>query len=713
MIPALFSILLGYSTLLSQIVILREVFSQCGGNEVVYGMGLGLWLLFGGVGALAISRREKPSWRFIDALEIAIPLLALVSVLFARGARVITGILPGEAPPFPFILLVTSVPLILPSFAGGMLFRELSLIDRQLPRSGKSRVFFYEAVGASFAGALSLVPYCIKAGPFFLLSLCLLSSSAAVILARPFREGRQFPFPSLLLVLLASFISLFYSGFFDSLTSSWSFRGFNHTHYTQTLTGRFDVTTDGEQKSFYANLKREYVSSDPVFSEEMVHFPASFSSGLRRFLLIGANLLPLVRECKKYGDVSVSVIDADYLHAESVMGQIEDDGLQKVFIPKDPVQFFHGDGKDYDVIIASPELPVTLSSLRTLSAPFYRKVAGSLSKAGVLFVRLPFGGDYIGDDYVRILNFIHAGINDAFVGVRVIPGDEFSFIASRSEMVQNAGQDDIASRLRSRRLKNVYFVPEIVPFRMDVKKEAWANSLLTGEGGGSVNDPLPVIYGLSSVFSQHKDIADRLIVRVFKTDPVKILLLLLLFYALFFFIATAVLGKGFAQAILFFSGVLGILVEISLIFAFQMAFGSVYTHIGLLFCAYMVGLAAGSSGKLGSLKSASLLMLGGTALAAALLLWVFGGPGSMPPSLLFYFALFITGAGGGGLFAASGDRYGSYSRAYALDLAGSSTAAFTGASILLPLCGVLTSSLVICAISLFVLAISFSLSFKS
>lgn len=705
---ALFSILLGFSTLLSQVVILREVFSQCGGNEVVYGMGLGLWLLSGGAGALSFREGVRPSWKLIEALAFAIPLLALLGVLFTRGARVIVGILPGEAPPFHLVLLVTSAPLFLPSLAGGMLFRQLSLTDDL--RAGKSSVFFYEAIGASIAGVLSLIPYCIKEGPYFFLSICLLTSAAAIILVRRLLNGGEFSLVFPFLMLLASLALLLCSGYFDSLTAAWSFRGFEHTHYRQTLTGRFDVTTDGEQKTFYTNLKREFVSGDPVFSEEMVHFPASFGATPRRFLLIGASLLPLVRECEKYGDVSVSVVDADFLHAESVIAQIDGKGLEEVYVPEDPVRFFSRGGKEYDVVIQAPGLPVTLASLRTLRASFYRNVSGALAKTGIMFVRLPFGGDYIGDDFVHILDFLHAAMFRSFGAIRIIPGGEFSFIASHSLPVGEAGSGDVANRLRSRQLKNVYFLPEIVPFRMDGKREAWARSLLSGRGSGGIFDQLPVIYGLSSVFSQHADIADRAIVRVFKVAPPMILLSFLIFYALFFFGTMALLGRGLSQAILFFSGALGILVEVTLIFAFQMAFGSVYTHIGLLFCSYMAGLAAGSSGVLGSVKRASFAMLGGTALSVMLVLWVFGGQNGLPPSPLFYFALFVTGSGGGGLFAGSGHRLGSYSRSYALDLAGSALAAFTGASFLIPLCGVVAGALVIGALSVFVVVMSFLVS---
>lgn len=710
MISALFSILLGFSTLLSQIVILREVFSQCGGNEIVYGLGLGLWLFSGGVGALFLGKRVEPSWKVIDLLELAVPVMALLSLLSIRGARIVSGVLPGESPPFSFVLLVSSLPLVFPSLAGGVLFRELSLFDRRKRVTGKSRVFYFEALGAALAGGMSLHPALLEAGPFFLLSLAFLCSSLAMVISRRKREGGQLSPAFHLTALVLAFFQLGYSSYLDSVTASWSFYGFRHAYYAQTLSGRIDVTAEGEQRTIYMNLEREIVSDDPVFSEEMIHLPASFSNRPQRFLLVGANLFPLLRECEKYRDVSVTIIDADYLHAGSVVLQMGDSKMSKAYISQDPVRFFRGGMGTFDVIVAAPGMPVTLSSLRTLGKRFFRNVASSLAENGIFFLRLPFGGDYIGDDYLHILNFVYTGMRSTFGSVRVIHGDEFSIIASPAEGALRTTGYEVANRLRSRSLRNIYFVPEIIPYRMDREKELWAASLLKKEEDGGMYGSLPVIYGLSSVFSRHRDLLDRAIVNVFHIGRLPALLMLLFFSILFLFFTAPFVGAGYPQTILFFSGAVGILIEIALIFSYQIAFGNVYSHIGFLFCSYMVGLAAGSSGLIRGVRGASCTFLWGSWFSVTIVLWVFSDRFGLPPPPLFFLALFFTGVGGGALFTTAGSRIASYSRAYALDLVGSSMASFTGASVVLPLCGVFLSSLLILACSLGILAVSFLLS---
>ena len=128
--------------------------------------------------------------------------------------------------------------------------------------------------------------------------------------------------------------------------------------------------------------------------------------------------------------------------------------------------------------------------------------------------------------------------------------------------------------------------------------------------------------------------------------------------------------------------------------------GTVYSEIGLLFGAFMLGLAAGTWYALKSgtanLEFPALLLL-----ITIIFMFIWSYDTIPHPILLFYHGLFlfVTGAATGTLFVAATARY-YFGRAranrgigYALEIAGSALGALCTITILLPLIG-LTATLV-------------------
>lgn len=98
MTPILF--IIGFISILGQVVLLRELNVASFGVELVYILALGFWLAAAALGALACrsSRSARPD-------RLAIPLLLFaaflpLAVAFARGHRLLLGGVPGAYLPF-------------------------------------------------------------------------------------------------------------------------------------------------------------------------------------------------------------------------------------------------------------------------------------------------------------------------------------------------------------------------------------------------------------------------------------------------------------------------------------------------------------------------------------------------------------------------------------------------------------------------------------
>ena len=105
---------LGFSSMISQIVFIRELITLFMGNELTLGIILALWLLWTATGSGLFglfTKYLKNPFRLLYFLQFVIVLLLPLTIIFIRLSRNIFSLLPGEVTsPFfiffiPFIVL--------------------------------------------------------------------------------------------------------------------------------------------------------------------------------------------------------------------------------------------------------------------------------------------------------------------------------------------------------------------------------------------------------------------------------------------------------------------------------------------------------------------------------------------------------------------------------------------------------------------------------
>ena len=95
--PRLPAFLLGFLAAAFEIYLLREFSAEFYGNELTFGLFLGSWLLWGGLGSLARpgAARGTSSGRLYGLYGLAIVLFFL-SLVALRFSHSLMGILPAE-----------------------------------------------------------------------------------------------------------------------------------------------------------------------------------------------------------------------------------------------------------------------------------------------------------------------------------------------------------------------------------------------------------------------------------------------------------------------------------------------------------------------------------------------------------------------------------------------------------------------------------------
>jgi spermidine synthase len=172
------AIALGFAAVVTQIVLLREFFNICTGNELVVGIILGNWLLLTGLGSM-LGRCVRRSPRMVLLIQLAFSCAGILAFVGIRAAK--TWYLPGLALGLEQALVVSFILLLLPCVLSGMLLTLLSGLasgsDNQV-----GQVYAADSVGGIIGGLLFGFVLVHWFGPLQILAfVCAVPACAAII----------------------------------------------------------------------------------------------------------------------------------------------------------------------------------------------------------------------------------------------------------------------------------------------------------------------------------------------------------------------------------------------------------------------------------------------------------------------------------------------------------------------------------------------------
>jgi spermidine synthase len=185
--------LVGFSAIIGQIVLLRELIVVFNGNEISLGIMLATWLLWTAAGSSLASRSargQSNARRIVAVLECLLGVSLLPTIWILRACRSFFQTVPGElVGPVP-MLFTCLVCLSAFCFFSGCLFVVAARMYQE-ERAASARVatssaYLFEAAGSGFGGILASVVLLRFLEPFqiatviALLNLCM----AAILLLR-------------------------------------------------------------------------------------------------------------------------------------------------------------------------------------------------------------------------------------------------------------------------------------------------------------------------------------------------------------------------------------------------------------------------------------------------------------------------------------------------------------------------------------------------
>lgn len=563
----------GASAVMTQLVLMRELLAAFAGNELVFGLSLGSWLLLTGAGAwLARGALQRGRWeRTFGWGQIGIALLPLAQVLAVRGLRdaVFTRGAAVDVPETVLGCLGLLAPFCL--LAGAMLTLACALLATADQRTGVGWVYVADTFGGIAGGAafsFALVPWFDHVA---LLGFpALLNLALAGQLAWRWRQRGR-----LGVALLAGFAlgAVALTTDADTLSTRWQYPG-EIVFRASSPYGRLVVTRDAGQLTFFENGVPVLSSDNTAHLEETVHYAMSQRPDAKRVLLISGGIAGAAREVLRYGAREVTGVELDPRMIEAGRRLLPENlaDPRLTLIATDGRRFVQRTAARFDVIILDLPDPSTFQLNRFFTAEFFVDVKRILTPGGVLSFGLGRYENYASPELARLLSSAHRTARSAFAGVRMIPGGRVYFLASDGPLSL-----DIAARLAQRglatRLVNRHYLDAtLAPDRLGDLDRAVARS---AELNTDFN-PVLCDYGLRYWLSQF-------------ALPSGVL-----GAALAAVLAVYLVRLSAVPRVLFASGFAASALEVVLLLAFQVFYGSLYQQVGLVVTVFMAGLAFGA-----------------------------------------------------------------------------------------------------------------------
>lgn len=615
LLPWVFT-LIGFTAVVAQIVLMRELLVVFHGNEISLGVVLACWLLWTAVGsgpAGRLAARWGSPRRTVAALQAALAVVFPLTIMAVRAGAVAYGAAPGEIlGPGP-MFLTSFVALSAFCVVSGALFAaggRLYAVDRSAATAeATSSVYLLEAAGAAVGGVLASFVLIRTLSPLEIaLVLSVLNLFAAAVLTYGKSAGRTAAVAATA-VACGFFVVSYGGGVLETASLRYQWRGFDYVETRQSIYGSLTVTAGEGSRSIYENGSVMATFPDPAAAEEAVHFALLQHSEPVDVLLFGGGVSGALAETLRhpsiervdYVELDPTVLDLAFHYDAGHWETLRSDPRVAIH-HVDGRRFLQRSGRRYDAVIVNLPDPRTAQLNRAYTQEFFRLVADHLAPAGVLSFQVTGAANYISEELAEYLRCVNRTLQGVFTQVVAIPGTTIHFFAAGNEGALTAEPDVIVERLRGRGIETQYVREYYIPFRMMPDRMDDLQSQIEPRPRTPANaDFKPVAYYFSTILwsTRFHGVYRDLFVVIggirfsLVTGVVALVLVILIAATVRRFRGRRRLraGAGGCVAAMGFS-MIGL--EVLLLLAFQAIYGYVYHQLAVLIAAFMAGMALGS-----------------------------------------------------------------------------------------------------------------------
>jgi len=560
----------GISSVVTQLLTIREILTQFQGNEIVIALVLFNWLCLGGLGTLLARVITRRFWKttvfklgWLSLILGGLSALQIPAIRELRDLIFIHGSSVGFYPTWLFSFLITAPYCLLLGF---VLPYSLFVIRAGIPDYPGTRIYITDNIGDISGGALFSFVLVYLVTPLQAIFLANLPLIAAVYLLFPAaRRHRPAVVQAMVWVIVILAAGIFWEK--ASLTPAAG----KLAYYRETRYGRIAVHQDREQFTLIEDGIPVFSNQNLSVAEETVHYPLSQLDRIENVLLISAQG-GIMAELEKYQLKSIDYVE---LNPEVTAVQFRFGMIKAIsglnVIHQDGRAYLAQTDKTYDAIIVNLPEPGTFQMNRFYTDRFFELAQKRLSRKGVLSFSMQGFDNYLTEPQRQKLSSIYNTIQIYFKHILLLPGQQVFFLCRNRPLTT-----DIPAALARKAIPSAYI-------------DGFYYGNLTRERIDRLNarmDPNTPInvdtspYLMRLMFSQW--------FAKFQTSPLAFFLGLSVLSAIYFYRITS------EEFVLFSTGCMTMGCEILVIFAFQIYFGYIYLQIGIIITIFLAGLLPGA-----------------------------------------------------------------------------------------------------------------------
>ncbi|OGP96715.1 MAG: hypothetical protein A2157_04380 [Deltaproteobacteria bacterium RBG_16_47_11] len=632
-------LIMGLSSIVAQITLMRELLVSFYGNELTLGIILANWLILEASGSFflgkTVEKTEKKKEIFV-LLQLVFSLTFPTSVYLSRVFKDILVSTPGEAIGFAPIFYSSFLILLPVALPHGALFTygsKLYGLSTKEDASSVGKVYIFETIGIILGGLL-MTYLLIRVLNSFEIAFTVSLTNALISVCLLWRCQRdRNPLLRKGLRTLSGLFSLCFMAVLFSTTTEkihWSsirsqWREIGVIHYENSIHGNITVSKKGEQYTFFFNGIPTITAPVPDIAsvEDFVHLPMLLHGKPESILILSGGVGGAIHEILKHPVSRIDYVELDPLLLNLVkqfstpltQSELSDPRVRihytdgRFFINRTPEQ--------YDLIFIGLPAPQDLQTNRFFSNEFFSIAKRKLNLDGILVLTLPGSLTYLSKELKDLNGCILNTLKRGFPFVRIIPGDTNLYLASNSNRIAGVTAGEMYRRLLARGVRTRLITQGYLEFRLQERWLNWYRQSMEGTPAHINSDfrPLGVFFGLSywnALFSPYL----TGIFQGFERFTFKLTLPLLTIFSLLMALIFIKKPHTSIQSVpyaIFTTGLTGIIFNLAIIFTFQTLYGYLYHQIGLLVAIFMMGIAVGSlfmTTRLNKIKREFLLFLG-------------------------------------------------------------------------------------------------------
>ncbi|MFC2173846.1 spermidine synthase, partial [Acidobacteriota bacterium] len=612
---------LGYASLISQALFLREFLAISFGNELTLGIALALWFFGISLGAF-LSGRIGAGWRAVDTfavLLVVIVFLGFCELLLIRSARLILDIPAGQIASLSQIALAALIGVMPFGFAIGWAFPSASRLIQEGEERNQGlaigKVYILEALGA-LAGGIAFTFVFLQR----LSATEILSVSGIVLLIATVGVSHSLSARALtrwgLTIIAFGFIFLSVTPLFsrlERLSEQLRWQGINpdlerrlsvdskYQHLDASIhEGQLSIFANGQ---FVASYPDEY-SNVPMTHLTLAVMPEWNHSDI---LVLGAGSLGMLPTILDYDPRSVTIVELDDQLIELVGKGQQDREIEALsdsritLLHRDGRKFLQESAKRYDLIVLSLPEPSNAMLNRYYTVGFFNHCLKKLQPKGVLVLRAGAGLNTYGSENLKYIASVHRTLTSVFDHVKALPLDSIHFFASQHEGI-SVDLAVLKNRFRQRWSGSGAFAPEHLSVLVDPHRIAHLEKELQSVSELPVNtDTRPMTYFFNLLLWEKMSGGPigavlNWIKQAGWWFPAGLYIALCVIALILVrrhggYVITG--GNTALVLAIGATGLCGMAWDLILLYAFQNTFGYLYHWIGLVVAFFMAGLALG------------------------------------------------------------------------------------------------------------------------